>query len=277
MKSADKYVYEVNLSEQNSASFILGLVGKNKRVMEVGAGPGSITKLLVANSGCQVSAIEIDDDSIKSLKEYCDSVYKIDLNAQHWIDQFDTSDKFDVVVAADVLEHLNNPLSVLKSFKRLIKSDGSVIVSLPHIGHSVIYACLVDNDFEYRDWGLLDKTHIRFFGIKNMQVLFDNAGMKIIDVKFVLRKPEYTEYAERWAKTSSELRAFIKKNKFCDVYQVVLKAVPIEAEGVGIDLISMPVGKTPFSLIREINQLILLYTPKFFYQTVRNIYRKLFM
>ncbi len=277
MKSTDKYVYEVNLNEQNSASFILDLVGKNKRVMEVGAGPGSITKLLVANSGCQVSAIEIDDESINSLKKYCDSVYKIDLNSQNWIDQFSLSDKFDVVVAADVLEHLNNPLLVLNSFKKLIKSDGSVIVSLPHVGHSVIYACLMDNDFEYRDWGLLDKTHIRFFGIKNMQRLFDDAGMKIIDVKFVLRKPEYTEYAERWAKTSSELRCFIQKNKFCDVYQVVIKAVPIEAEGISVDLITRSVGKTPFSVIREINQLILLYTPKFFYLTVRNVYRKFFM
>ena len=276
MDVKNNYVYSVDLNEQNTASYILEMVGNHKRVMEVGAGPGSITKLLINKLGCKVSAIEIDDDSVKSLKEYCDSVYQLDLNNQNWVAEVGSDSLFDVVVAADVLEHLNDPLSVLLNFKKLIKTDGSIIVSLPHIGHSVIYACLMDNDFEYRDWGLLDRTHIRFFCIKNMQQLFDDAGLKIINVKYVLRKPEYTEYAKRWSKVSNELKKILKKNKYSDVYQVVLQAVPLEAAGTKIDLMSVPVDKTPISIVREIKKLLLLYTPEFFYKKIREMYIRLF-
>lgn len=44
-------------------------------------------------------------------------------------------------------------------------------LSLPHVGHAAIAGCLIDEDFEYRQWGLLDRTHVRFFGIKNVQNL----------------------------------------------------------------------------------------------------------
>lgn len=276
MNVENNYVYSVNLNEQNTASYIIDMVGSNKNVLEAGAGPGSITKLLVNTLGCQVTAIEIDESSIQNLKQYCSSVHKLDLNNENWITEFSSNRHFDIVVAADVLEHLHNPLSALLSFKKLLNPDGSIIVSLPHIGHSSIYACLMDNDFEYRDWGLLDRTHIRFFGIKNMQRLFDDAGLKIVDVKFVLRKPEYTEYAKRWSQMPNEFRKVIKKNKYSDVYQVVFRTVPVEALGERIDLLMEPVSKTPISVVREINKLLLLYTPSFVHKKLRNLYIKFF-
>ena len=45
---------------------------------------------------------------------------------------------------------------------------------------------MLQEDFEYRNWGLLDRTHIRFFGIKNIQALFENAGLKIVHAEFVV-------------------------------------------------------------------------------------------
>ncbi len=82
------------------------------------------------------------------------------------------NDKFEVIVAADVLEHLYDPWATLRTVRDILDTDGYVVVSLPHIGHNAVIACILQEDFEYQDWGLLDKTHIRFFGIENMQQTF---------------------------------------------------------------------------------------------------------
>lgn len=241
------YEYDVRLDTETAPAKVIRMVGENKRILEIGAGPGSITKHLKHTGNCHITALEIDDEAIKKLKPFCDKVYQINLNAVDWDQQLAHEDKFEVIIAADVLEHLYSPLTTLNTMKKLLSKDGYMVISLPHIGYSAIHACLFDEDFEYNDFGLLDKTHIRFFGIKNIQKLFADAEMKIIQAEFVVRKPEYTEFAKYWAKISQELRNELAKNPFGSVYQVVLKAVPITSEGDAISLMSMVVQPVIFS------------------------------
>ena len=115
-----------------------------------------------------------------------------------------------------------------------------MVVSLPHIAHSAVVACLLAEDFEYQPWGLLDKTHIRFWGMKNIQKLFDEAGFKVIEVDFVIRSPEQTEFAARWRKLPEEVRQALAWNRYGNVYQVVVKAVPEAATGTGLRLEDQP-------------------------------------
>jgi 2-polyprenyl-3-methyl-5-hydroxy-6-metoxy-1,4-benzoquinol methylase len=235
------YEYQVALDADSGPARVVRIVGNEKRVLEVGAGPGSITKLLTHVSNCRVTALDIDDDSIKRLASHCEYAYKADLNNPDWPQVLDGNEKFEVVVAADVLEHVYQPLNVLTAMKDFLNEDGYMVVSLPHVGHSVIHACLFDENFEYNDFGLLDKTHIRFFGIKNIQKLFEDARLKIIHAEFVVRKPEHTEFAKLWVKTSKELRDVLIKNPYGFVYQVIVKAVPIECEGPSLSLMNMHV------------------------------------
>lgn len=243
-----KYEYKIAVDADSGPARVVRIVGKEKRVLEIGAGPGSITKLLAAVSNCRVTALEIDAESIKKLAPYCERVYQADLNNSNWPELLEKENKFEVLVAADVLEHVYEPLTVLKAMKGFLNKEGYMVISLPHIGHSVIHACLLEEDFEYGDSGLLDRTHIRFFGIKNIQKLFEDAGMKIVHAEFVVRNPEHTEFSKRWAKTSPELRNVLAKNPFGLVYQVIVKAVPDHARGEAVSLISMPVvPQTPSS------------------------------
>ena len=225
---------------------VVRLVGEDKRVMEIGAGPGSITKLLTSISNCSVTALEIDSEAIKKLAPFCERVYQVDLNDQSWPEIIENNDRFDVVVAADVLEHVYGPLTVLRAMKGFLNDKGYLVISIPHVGHSVIHACLLEEDFEYSDFGLLDRTHIRFFGIKNIQKLFEDADLKIVHAEFVVRNPEHTEFANRWSRTSPEIRSVLAKNPFGSVYQVVVKAVPNHAGGEAISLMSLQViTRTP--------------------------------
>lgn len=221
-----KYEYAVDLNSDTAPARIVRLIGRERRVLEVGAGPGSIARILREHNHCRVTGIEVDPEAIKRLAVCCDRVYKIDLNDVAWAEGLKDEEQFDVVLAADVLEHLYNPLAVLKAMKGLVSADGFIVVSLPHVAHSAIVACLMTENFDYRDWGLLDRTHIRFFGVKNMQALFDQAGLKIVHAEFVVRAPEETEFAEQWREMKEDVRTAVSTNPFGEVYQVVIKAVP---------------------------------------------------
>ncbi len=224
--SAQLYQYSVSPADSNRAgAHILRFTGTDREVLELGAGPGSVTRPLVELNRNRVTALEYDGESVAILKSFCDLALRADLNDNAWPTLLQNK-RFDVIVAADVLEHLYDPWGTLKSATTLLNEGGSIVVSLPHVGHAAIMGCLMANDFQYRGLGLLDRTHIRFFGMRNVQALFEEAGLKIAEYAFVLRRPEETEFADTWATLPATLRATLEGGEFAYVYQIVVRAVP---------------------------------------------------
>jgi 2-polyprenyl-3-methyl-5-hydroxy-6-metoxy-1,4-benzoquinol methylase len=230
------YEYEVDLAGQTAPVHVMHLVGVSKRVLEIGCGPGSVTKLLAQQGKCRVTGIELDSDAIKKVTPYCEKIIQADLNSEEWPHVLDGLEPFDVVVAADVLEHLYDPWNTLKRMASYIGSSGYLVISLPHIGHAAVVACLINSDFEYRDWGLLDRTHIRFFGFKNIEALFTQAALKIVEVRYVIKPPEETEFSASWSMVPATVQDAIKSSAYADVYQVVVKAVPLSYPGNAVPL-----------------------------------------
>jgi 2-polyprenyl-3-methyl-5-hydroxy-6-metoxy-1,4-benzoquinol methylase len=216
------YEYEIDLTSDVAPARVISMVTPGSRVLEIGAGPGSITRHLVKTLGCSVVALEVDPSAIEILKQYVPKVYAADLNDSKWSDRVRSEDgEFDFVIAADVLEHVYDPWSVLLGMQSLLKPGGAVILSLPHVGHASVAACLVDEDFEYWPWGLLDRTHIRFFGVKNIQSLINDSGLSIEKAEFVVRTPMMTEFATRWQRLPSDIQNALQRNRFSHVLQVV--------------------------------------------------------
>lgn len=224
------YDYPVDLNSNTAAAKVIRFVGENKRVLEVGCGPGSITKYLKNQNNCSVVGFELDPDAIQLVTSYCDEVLAVDLNNADWQSLASRVGRFQAVVAADVLEHLYDPWHVLAQFHSLLDVDGEVVVSLPHVGHAAIAACLLNGSFEYKDWGLLDRTHIRFFGLSDIDALFQASSYKIVDVSFVLTHPEETEFASVWSQLDAMTKSILHKPVHSDVYQVVVKAVPSDRQ-----------------------------------------------
>ena len=235
-KERHNYEYDFDLESNTAPANVVSMVGKNKSVLEIGCGPGSISKVLAKKNGCKVVGLEIDQSAIDKAAAHCVSVLKVDLNSTDWPFLLDNSAKFDVVVAADVLEHLHNPWKSLQQMSTFIGPDGYMVISLPHVGHASVMACILNGDFEYRNWGLLDRTHIRFFCLKNVEHLVAQAGLKIIEFAYVTKHPEESEFAEKWDSLSSNIKDVLRSTPFSDVYQVVFKAVPIEYSGEGLAL-----------------------------------------
>ena len=234
------YEYAVDTESQTAPANVVRLVGLEKRVLEIGCGPGSITKILMEKSGCKVVGLELDPSAIEKVKPYCEKVLQADLNSSEWPHLLDEMGGFDVVVAADVLEHLYDPWASLQRMVPLMKDNGCIVISLPHAGHAAVLSCLQHGNFEYRDWGLLDRTHIRFFGLRNIEALFAQAGLKIIDVRFVTKPPSETEFAETWAALTPSVQDALMSSKHANVYQVVVKAVPLKRVESAVALIPPP-------------------------------------
>jgi 2-polyprenyl-3-methyl-5-hydroxy-6-metoxy-1,4-benzoquinol methylase len=97
------YEYELDVRGDNALAYVLELAGSSKKILEVGAGSGTITKHLVK---CDVVALEINPASVEKLKSYVGRVYALDLNDSCWFKSLESEGKFDTIIAADVLEHL---------------------------------------------------------------------------------------------------------------------------------------------------------------------------
>ena len=274
-QSQHKYEYEIDIEDNSTGARIVRLIGKNKRVLELGAGPGSITKHLKTSGHCSIVAIENDSMAIDKLSTYCENIYNLDLNDANWHKALADEEKFDIVLAADVLEHLYDPWAVLNTMKKLLKDDGSIIVSLPHVGHNIILACILESDFEYRDWGLLDRTHIRFFAMKNIQGLFESAKLRIGEAQFVVIPPELTEFENRWRKLPGHLRHALSSNKYGHVYQVIVKTLPQRDPSKGIHLSSLTGAAAKEDVMNRIKSLVNIYLPNPIRDKLRKFVHKL--
>lgn len=274
MSQRHTYEYQVETAADSGPARVVRLVGCDKTVLEVGSGPGSITRLLSSQSQCRVTALDYDEKALALIAPFCERTLQADLNQADWPSVLGSAAQFDVVVAADVLEHVYDPLTVLKTMSGLVADNGYVVLSLPHGAHSVLHACLLQEDFEYGDFGLLDRTHIRFFGLKNMQRLVADAGLKIAHAEFVVRAPESTEFANRWAQLLPEVQAALNSNPFGHVYQVILKAVPLTSSEAAVDLMKMQVVVRPASLRDHVRASLRRLLPASVYTRLRAIAAK---
>ncbi|TVO60280.1 class I SAM-dependent methyltransferase [Denitromonas ohlonensis] len=257
---------------EHASDFIVAMAQGHQNVLELGAGPGSVTRRLSTEAGCKVTAVELMDEFLPHLSPHCTRVVQANLDDPSWSDAVGSDIQYDLIIAGDVLEHLRDPQATLDAASQHLSTDGAVVVSLPHIGHCVIHACLMNEDFAYQSWGLLDRTHIRFFGIRNMQALMNSAGLKIIDVMHVCREPEDTEYAAVWRAAPSDLKAAIEQNPFAKVYQTVIKAVPFATQGAEISLIDHSPDAPRVTPMMRLNRAAKRLLPSSLYRLARRVY-----
>jgi 2-polyprenyl-3-methyl-5-hydroxy-6-metoxy-1,4-benzoquinol methylase len=88
---------------------------------------------------------------------------------------------FDLVVCNDVIEHMQDVDHFLNSIKQKLKQDGLLLGSIPNVRFvENLIRLLVFRDWKYTAWGILDKTHLRFFTAKSLKRLFIENQFQII-------------------------------------------------------------------------------------------------
>jgi SAM-dependent methyltransferase len=158
----------------NPHSYALQLVGAGHRVLEVGCSVGHVTQHLVA-AGNSVVGVEIDAEAAHEARAWASTVHVIDLDRDHLTTV--ESGHFDVIVLGDVLEHLRDPVAVLRDLLTLLEPQGRVVISVPHVAHIDVRLMLLEGKWEYQDDGLLDRTHLRWFTKSSLHQLLADVGL----------------------------------------------------------------------------------------------------
>ena len=218
-----KYEAEVEPGHPDmSQSVILDLVGRDKRVLDVGCAGGYIARALI-RQGCVVSGVEQDSESAAGAKDDLERLVIGDLETLDLVNEFGEG-SFDAVVFGDVLEHLRDPHDALLQARRLLTPRGAVVVSIPNIAHGDIRLALLAGRWTYTDRGLLDDTHLRFFDRDGVERLMRNAGFTIAEMHRVHVAMFGSEVAVRREEFPPELVEMVLASPESDTYQFVFKA-----------------------------------------------------
>lgn len=88
---------------------------------------------------------------------------------------------FDIIVAADVIEHLSRPGEILRDMRRVLRPGGQVLLSVPNFAHWYPRARTAVGLFGYDRRGILDETHLRFFTRATLRRLVRASGFDIVE------------------------------------------------------------------------------------------------
>ena len=219
--------YSVKIEELNdntSHRIILGQITPGSTVLECGCASGYMTRYMTEMLGAKVSIVELNPSDYDKAREYAADGICTDLESREWWDYYQGR-KFDYILFADVLEHLLNPERVLNRAVDLLKEDGTIIASIPNVAHADILVNLLNGRWNYTPLGLLDNTHIHFWAEKNLDGLFRQAGLTVVEQDYTILSPFTTEQ-----KSEENLLGLLPAiytlchQPFADVYQFVFSA-----------------------------------------------------
>lgn len=160
-----------------------GTLPVHKRILTLGGGIANdlwhlTQNNFVVNADYATSGLEVG-------KKFGVQGVSVNLNACAALPFSDRT--FDLIVCNDILEHLLDPLSVLKEAIRVLRDDGTIVISIPNhfywpmrlrllLGRGIIWrGILSDHGQLYHEW---DYMHIRFFTYKGFRQFLDAAGLR---------------------------------------------------------------------------------------------------
>jgi len=149
-----------------------------KTTLEFGCGFGGFSALLKKELGVEAWAVEIDKAAAAEAAKKLDKVICAD--AHESVSEI-PDDYFDCVIFLDMLEHLADPYSLLVALKKKLTTRGVVLTSIPNVRYYHNYIDFaIKGDWDYKDAGTLDKTHLRFFTYKSILKTFDHLGFEVL-------------------------------------------------------------------------------------------------
>lgn len=163
--------------------------GRTLRVLEVGCSSGYFGGALVTQ-GHEVWGVEPYEEAAKKASEILHRVH-IGFIEDFFINNQD--ERFDAIVFGDVLEHLTDPVGVLRQSQKFLTNGGIVIASIPNIAHFSIRAMMLEGRWEYSDLGILDRTHLKFFTRDSLVDLFAESGYKVLSLSAVRLSAEQVD------------------------------------------------------------------------------------
>lgn len=141
-------------------------------VLDIGAGRGVLGEALCAQ-GFNVCGIESNVAAAKDASIKINQVICTDLHNMAEIHQQLKHKKFEYIIFSDILEHVYDPLKVLRDYLPFLAEHGKVIVSLPNVMNWLNRCYFIFGMFHYTMTGVMDRTHVRFFTFKTAKHMLE--------------------------------------------------------------------------------------------------------
>ena len=152
-----------------------------RRILDVGCGGGALGAVLKAERDCELVGVEAFAEAAARARTRLDGVLELDLDTLAALPP--ASGTFDAMIFGDVLEHLRDPQRLLGALLPSLAPHGTLVFSIPNVRHwSVVCPLLVDDRWEYADAGLLDRTHVHFFTLREFLALLEGLGLEATHV-----------------------------------------------------------------------------------------------
>jgi predicted TPR repeat methyltransferase len=220
-------VYTFKDFEGSSHRILLDLIrrhsGRGGTLLDLGAAGGELGSAARAQF-TRTIGFEYNVDCVGELVGRFDSVVIADLERVKTLPH-----GVDAIVLADVLEHLRNPSRALALVRDAIRDDGRVYISVPNIANITVRLGLLFGIFEYRDRGILDDTHLRFYTLRTIKREVEKAGFRILEIggSSVPIRLIIGKYTPEWLlRTGEKMLTWLTRAwRALFAYQVILVAV----------------------------------------------------
>ncbi|MFC5500521.1 methyltransferase domain-containing protein [Caenimonas terrae] len=225
--SKDLHVYlrAIAQGERSSLSVLAGMVAAGSRVLDLGTGSGALGEHLRAHAGCTVDGLTINEQEAAIARPHYRRVEVGDLERPDWHLAF-SGEHYDFIVCADVLEHLRQPATALNGCRELLAPGGQILISVPNAGYCGLVAELLHGDFTYRDEGLLDRTHLRFFTRRSLLQFLQAEGWSAGAIEAIERPLNESEFKLAFDDLPPAVARYLLAVPDAGTYQLVLAARP---------------------------------------------------
>lgn len=147
-----------------------------RNILDVGCASGALGRSLkAARPGVSVRGVEPVAAQAERARAVLDDVLHgsaEDPLPAHWPAP-------DCVVFADVLEHLVDPWQALRRYRKLLAPGGTIVASVPNVANRVVLKGLFSMRWDYEEYGILDRTHLRFFTRDTALEMFEACDFEI--------------------------------------------------------------------------------------------------
>jgi SAM-dependent methyltransferase len=223
MQQHQNYTRKIIADQEEALSKIVSKIPIGSVVLDVGCGTGMLGQFLCEHKACIVDGVDIDPEAIALAKPKYRRVGVFNLESDSLAATF-KAETYDCIVMADVVEHIVHPELLFHDIKQLLKPGGMLLFSIPNITHLASGLELVLGKFGYRNSGLLDSTHVRFYSLLGFTEKLESNGIYPLEIDAVKKAIEDTEFGAQHSFPRLWIDDIIKNRDDALTYQWIITA-----------------------------------------------------
>lgn len=154
----------------------------SRRILDVGCGAGMTAELLREREPhVQIVGVEPDASLAELARKQVDHLLAGKIDDPKTVSDLAMHGPFDVVICADVLEHMAEPQAVLHQLLTIMRPGGLLVTSIPNVRHaSTFFSLGIMGTWPRRDRGIHDRTHLRFFARADIIDMATSVGLRLV-------------------------------------------------------------------------------------------------